>query len=151
MSDTDDKPSRFPNPKIQHTGHVALIGSKSPGVVRIEAISSAITPWDRAWIFLGVFLIAYAYGLDGTLRYAYQVRAVDSGLRQVYSLQFRYSYYWEVSANKNLIQPEATNSYSTHSTLATVNVIRAVIAAAAQVCGLVDVLFCSDTVLAYSC
>lgn len=73
---------------------------KSPGVQRIEAISSAMTNVDRVFIFIGVFLVAYAYGLDGTLRYSYQ--------------------------------PYATDSFSTHSLLSTVNTIRAVIAAAAQ-------------------
>lgn len=74
--------------------------NKSPGVVRIEAISSVITTTDRWFIFFGVFIIAYAYGLDGTLRYSYQ--------------------------------PYATASYASHSLLSTINVVRAVIAAAAQ-------------------
>ncbi|PKS12083.1 hypothetical protein jhhlp_001379 [Lomentospora prolificans] len=74
--------------------------AKSPGVLRMEAIHSVITKWDRVFIFFGVFLIAYAYGLDGTLRYAYQ--------------------------------PTATASFDQHSLNASINVIRAVIAAAAQ-------------------
>ncbi|CCF35502.1 major facilitator superfamily transporter [Colletotrichum higginsianum] len=86
-----------PPPAYEHTD---IIGEKSPGVVRIEALTAAITRTDRIFIFFGVFLVAYAYGLDGTLRYAYQ--------------------------------PTATNSYATHSLLATVNVLRSVIAAAAQ-------------------
>ena len=52
-----------------------LIGQKSPGVVRIEALSAYITHWNRICIFFGVFLIAYAYGLDSTLRFAFQVRS----------------------------------------------------------------------------
>ncbi|KAF5496474.1 Siderophore iron transporter 1 [Colletotrichum fructicola] len=59
-----------------------------------------MTRVDRVFIFFGVFLVAYAYGLDGTLRYAYQ--------------------------------PTATSSYATHSLLASINVLRSVIAAAAQ-------------------
>jgi SIT family siderophore-iron:H+ symporter-like MFS transporter len=55
-----------------------LIGKKSPGVVRIEALATQITFYDRIAIFFGVFLIAYAYGLDGTLRYAYQPYATSS-------------------------------------------------------------------------
>lgn len=54
-------------------GNANIIGSQSPGVRRIEAISTHITRRDRILIFLGVFLIAYVYGLDGTIRYAYQV------------------------------------------------------------------------------
>lgn len=74
--------------------------TKSPGVLRMEAIHSVMTRWDRVFIFFGVFLIAYAYGLDGTLRYAYQ--------------------------------PTATADFGKHSLNASINVIRAVIAAAAQ-------------------
>ncbi|KAK2039218.1 major facilitator superfamily transporter [Colletotrichum somersetense] len=95
---TDDNNNNNGPPAYEHSGDI--IGEKSPGVVRIEALTSAITRTDRVFIFFGVFLVAYAYGLDGTLRYAYQ--------------------------------PSATNSYATHSLLATVNVLRAVIAAAAQ-------------------
>lgn len=73
---------------------------KSAGVRRIEAIASVMTLYDRIFIFLGIFLVAYAYGLDGTLRYAYQ--------------------------------PYAAASFDNHSLLATINVVRAVIAAAAQ-------------------
>ncbi|KAG6016678.1 hypothetical protein E4U54_000667 [Claviceps lovelessii] len=51
---------------------------RSPGVVRVEAISSVITTLDRFFIFTGVFLLAYVYGLDGTLRYAYQPTATSS-------------------------------------------------------------------------
>ncbi|EFY87657.1 hypothetical protein MAC_06251 [Metarhizium acridum CQMa 102] len=50
----------------------------SPGVARVEAISSVTTNWDRVFIFFGVFLVAYAYGLDGTLRYAFQPSATNS-------------------------------------------------------------------------
>jgi len=78
----------------------SLLGAKSPGVARIEAISHVFTMTDRVFLFIGVFLIAYAYGLDGTIRYTYQTTA--------------------------------TASYSHHSLLATINVLRSVIAAAAQ-------------------
>ncbi|KAF5125002.1 Siderophore iron transporter 1 [Metarhizium anisopliae] len=50
----------------------------SPGVARVEAIASVTTNRDRIFIFFGVFLVAYAYGLDGTLRYAYQPSATNS-------------------------------------------------------------------------
>ena len=45
----------------------------SPGVARIEAIRRNITIGDRIALFIGVFLIAYAYGLDGQIRNTYQV------------------------------------------------------------------------------
>jgi SIT family siderophore-iron:H+ symporter-like MFS transporter len=76
-------------------------GDASPGVRRIEVISSQFSLVNRIFFFFGVFLIAYVYGLDGTIRYTYQ--------------------------------PLATAYYDSHSLLATVNVLRSVIAAAAQV------------------
>lgn len=54
------------------------MGEKSPGVARVEAISSVLTTKDRIALFLGVFLVSYAYGLDGTLRYVYQPEATAS-------------------------------------------------------------------------
>lgn len=53
---------------------VTLLGKGSPGVRRIEIITSHFRLWDRVVLFMGVFLIAYVYGLDGTVRYTYQVR-----------------------------------------------------------------------------
>ena len=53
-----------------------LVGDKSPGVVRIEAINRHLTFANRVALFIGVFLIAYAYGLDGTVRYTYQVNNI---------------------------------------------------------------------------
>ncbi|KAJ5247752.1 hypothetical protein N7468_002735 [Penicillium chermesinum] len=73
---------------------------KSSGVARIEIINASLTRRDRIWIFVGVFLVGYAYGLDSQVRATYQ------------------SY--------------ATSSFGEHSLLATVNVVRSVIAAAAQ-------------------
>lgn len=75
-------------------------GVKSPGVARMEAIYANLSMVDRVIIFVGTFLIAYAYGLDGGLRGNYQIYA--------------------------------TSSFNHHSLLSTINVVRAVIAAAAQ-------------------
>lgn len=60
-------------PDYSEREQVILAGEKSPGVARIEAINAHMTLFDRIVIGLGVFLIAYAYGLDGTVRYTYQV------------------------------------------------------------------------------
>ncbi|KAJ6089218.1 hypothetical protein N7499_004065 [Penicillium canescens] len=79
---------------------VNLLGKGSPGVRRIEVITSHFRMFDRVCLFIAIFLIAYVYGLDGTVRYTYQAYA--------------------------------TQSYGQHSLLATINVLRAVIAAAAQ-------------------
>ena len=51
---------------------------KSPGVVRMEALAAVLTLYDRIAIFIGVFLVSYAYGLDGTLRGTYQPTATNS-------------------------------------------------------------------------
>ncbi|KAK0624422.1 major facilitator superfamily domain-containing protein [Immersiella caudata] len=76
------------------------VDEKSPGVRRAEALAAVLTTKDRVFVFLSIFLVAFACDLDGILRYAYQ--------------------------------PLATASFSQHSLLATVNVARSVIAAAAQ-------------------
>ncbi|GFN15237.1 siderophore transporter [Aspergillus tubingensis] len=75
-------------------------GLGSPGVQRIEALSSHLHILDRVFLFCGIFLIAYVYGLDSLLRGTYQ--------------------------------PYATASYKSHSVLSSVDILRAVIAAAAQ-------------------
>ncbi len=77
-----------------------VMAEKSPGVARIEAINEVLTKTDRVFLFIGVFLIAYAYTLDGSVRYTFQTTA--------------------------------TASMGHHSLLATINTLRAVIAAAAQ-------------------
>ena len=57
-----------------------LLGDKSPGVQRVAAISHHFRLPDRILFFFGIFLIAYAYGLDGTLRAQYQVHIALSPL-----------------------------------------------------------------------
>jgi SIT family siderophore-iron:H+ symporter-like MFS transporter len=54
------------------SGSLPLIGAKSPGVARIEALNAHTSFLNRCCIFFGIFLVAYAYGLDGTLRGTYQ-------------------------------------------------------------------------------
>jgi MFS transporter, SIT family, siderophore-iron:H+ symporter len=70
-------------PSSKENGHHAqdrrpstVLGAKSPGVARIEAVTAVMTRTDRWFLFASVFLVAYAYGLDGTLRYTYQPYAV---------------------------------------------------------------------------
>ena len=60
----------------------------------------SITPKDRRFILIGVFVIGWAFGLDGLVRYTYQ------------------SY--------------AASSFGYHSLLATINILRSVVAAAAH-------------------
>ncbi|KAJ4367044.1 ferrioxamine B transporter [Neocucurbitaria cava] len=78
MSDLDEKATPSPDHSDHETGKTPLIGAQSPGVIRIEAIAEHMTLVNRIFIFFGVFLIAYAYGLDGTVRYAYQPEATSS-------------------------------------------------------------------------
>ncbi|KAJ5889044.1 hypothetical protein N7495_009085 [Penicillium taxi] len=108
-SDHESGPNPFIHPRtstdIPENENQPLLGqptfgAKSSGVARIEAVNSTLTPWDRTMMFIGVFMVGYAYGLDSQVRSTYQ------------------SY--------------ATSSFGEHSLLATINVIRSVIAAAAQ-------------------
>ncbi|KAI5194846.1 ferrioxamine B transporter [Aureobasidium subglaciale] len=91
---------RFKRSQDAPSEQVVLMGKMSPGVARIEAINAHLTSFDRWFLGIGVFLIAYAYGLDGTVRYTYQSTALSS--------------------------------IGEHSLLSTVNIVRTVIAAAAQ-------------------
>ena len=52
---------------------VALLDKESPGVKRVEIISSHIRLIDRVFLFSSIFLIAYVYGLDNQVRLTYQV------------------------------------------------------------------------------
>jgi MFS transporter, SIT family, siderophore-iron:H+ symporter len=51
---------------------------KAPGVARVEAISSLLTRPYRIVLFLDLFVIAYAYGIDSMLRIIYQNDALGS-------------------------------------------------------------------------
>lgn len=64
---------RAHSPEDNISEQAVLTGKKSPGVARIEAINAHLTSADRWFLGFGVLLIAYAYGLDGTIRYTYQV------------------------------------------------------------------------------
>ncbi|OAQ61767.1 siderochrome-iron transporter (Sit1) [Pochonia chlamydosporia 170] len=92
--------SKNPAEGDDHDESVSLFGSTSPGVRRMEAVAQHINLPGRVILFVGIFVVAYVYSLDISLRYAYQ--------------------------------PTATDSFSTHSLLATISVLRSVIAAAAQ-------------------
>jgi len=53
---------------------VDIKGEKSLGVKRVEALSAQLSKSDRTILFISIFFIAYAYGLDILLRSAtYQV------------------------------------------------------------------------------
>jgi hypothetical protein len=70
----DHKPHHHDQAVLNTAPHQdVILNSKSPGVQRIEAISTHFTLPSRICVFFGVFLIAYAYGLDGIIRYTYQV------------------------------------------------------------------------------
>jgi hypothetical protein len=50
-----------------------ILDSRSPGVRKIEAITSSFTTTSLTILFVGIFLASYAYGLDSSTRYVYQV------------------------------------------------------------------------------
>jgi SIT family siderophore-iron:H+ symporter-like MFS transporter len=75
-------------------------GGRPAGVARMEAISAQLSSTERFWIFSGIFLIGYAYGLESQVRSTYM--------------------------------PYATSSFSLHSYLATINLLRSVVAVAIQ-------------------
>lgn len=99
-SGVDTQPRRSSATQAEDVSAISLTGSTSPGVRRMEAVAQHINLPGRIILFVGIFIVAYVYSLDISLRYAYQ--------------------------------PTATDSFSTHSLLATVSVLRSVIAAAAQ-------------------
>ncbi|KAM0425444.1 hypothetical protein ACHAPT_009233 [Fusarium lateritium] len=72
----------------------------SAGVARMAVVSKHLTIAHRVWLFVGIFVVGYAYGLESQVRSAYQ--------------------------------PYATSSFSLHSYLSTINVLRNVIAVAVQ-------------------
>ena len=54
------------------------IDTVSPAIERIEATLPHVTYANKLWVFFGIFLVSYAYGLDSILRYSYQPIAVSS-------------------------------------------------------------------------
>ncbi|KAF4340185.1 siderophore iron transporter 1 [Fusarium beomiforme] len=78
MSSPEKAPENDHGTELPPSAADAVRDITSPGVQRIKAMSEVITLTDRIFIFFGVFLIAYAYGLDGTVRYAYQPSALNS-------------------------------------------------------------------------
>lgn len=76
---------KTPQPRVglPQSREVRLLGEGSPGVRRIEIIATHFRFVDRIFLFLGIFLIAYVYGLDGTVRYTYQVSLLNSFLFQL--------------------------------------------------------------------
>ncbi|RAH45813.1 putative siderochrome-iron transporter Sit1 [Aspergillus brunneoviolaceus CBS 621.78] len=74
--------------------------ASSAGVKKMEVLHEGLSRGIRALVFIGLFLVAYVYGLNGLVRSTYQ--------------------------------PYATASYKTHSLLVTVDILRAVVAAAIQ-------------------
>ncbi|QYS96843.1 hypothetical protein H0G86_004079 [Trichoderma simmonsii] len=79
---------------------VAGSSRRAAGVARMEAVSAQLSHMERFWIFSGIFLIGYAYGLESQVRSTYM--------------------------------PYATSSFSLHSYLATINLLRSVVAVAIQ-------------------
>lgn len=98
------------NSRSSGTSHRRLSGSqqsttttstaRAAGVARMDAVTSQLTSTQRFWLFFGIFVVGYAYGLESQVRSTYT--------------------------------PYATSSFNLHSYLATINVLRSVVAVAAQ-------------------
>lgn len=98
---SDESHSEKKNSASFEAEHTAEF-TKSIGVQRVEALSKQYSGfWAKVVLIFCVFLVGYAYGLDGTIRYTFQALA--------------------------------TSSYSMHSLLTTVNVIRSVVSAVGQI------------------
>ncbi|KAH7136821.1 major facilitator superfamily domain-containing protein [Dactylonectria estremocensis] len=52
--------------------------TRSSGVQRMAAVSSSFSTADRVWLFVAIFLVGYAYGLESQVRSAYQPYATSS-------------------------------------------------------------------------
>lgn len=110
ISQPDHEPTSYASPSSQHVHErtsllssdsvAGGVRSRAPGVARMEIIASQLTTSERVWLFFGIFLVGYAYGLESQVRSTYQ--------------------------------PYATSSFSLHSYLSTINVLRSVIAVAVQ-------------------
>jgi SIT family siderophore-iron:H+ symporter-like MFS transporter len=50
----------------------------SAGVARMAVVSQNLTTAHRVWLFVGIFLVGYAYGLESQVRLAYQSYATSS-------------------------------------------------------------------------
>ena len=138
---SEDLPTKGPNPEKYdlHTSQAqvqqdstpdaeTLLKRESPGVKRIELLTPYIHLIDRGFLFFGIFLVAYAYGLDNQVRQTYQVWSLTT-VTFFFLLGTRIASWQLIFSSQTL----ATASYQQHSLLSTVNVLRAVIAAAAQV------------------
>ena len=69
-------------PKIEDTASERSLDSTEKdvhvrGVERIAAISAAVTTPLKTILFIGIFLVAYSYGLDATLRGTFQTQATN--------------------------------------------------------------------------
>lgn len=87
-------------PAAEYNDQSKLLDDKSPGVKRVEALAATYSNTGILVLLFSIFILAYGYDLDGTVRYTYQTYATDS--------------------------------YDNIGLLSTVNVLRAVIGAAAQ-------------------
>lgn len=59
-------------------GQHKLLDDKSPGVKRVEALAASYSDSAVLVLLASIFLMAYAYDLDGTIRYTYQTYATNS-------------------------------------------------------------------------
>ena len=73
---TGSNPEKKDESRIQQDStldSIALLNKESPGVRRVEILSSHIHLIDRIFLFSSIFLVSYIYGLDNSVRSIYQV------------------------------------------------------------------------------
>jgi SIT family siderophore-iron:H+ symporter-like MFS transporter len=70
---THSSEGKADRPRFDPEREVILTGKTSPGVRRVQQLSKHITFTDRVFLFITIFVLAYAYTLDNVLRYTYQV------------------------------------------------------------------------------
>lgn len=51
--------------------------ASSAGVKKMEVLHEGLSRGIRALVFIGLFLVAYVYGLDGLVRSTYQVLSLS--------------------------------------------------------------------------
>ena len=95
------------------------IGPDGLGAKRAKIAAEHMTKKERAAILISLFIFGFAYGLENLLRVVYQV-----WIGRVLTI---------VLNCLTFSQPYATSGFANHSTLATVNVLRSVVAAATYV------------------
>ncbi|RMJ25932.1 transporter [Aspergillus sp. HF37] len=75
---SEKEPARAELQPVAQPSPPSISDIKSPGAARIKALYSSLTVVERIAIFSSIFLVGFAYGLDGMVRSTYQPYATAS-------------------------------------------------------------------------